>query len=144
MRALGALLIAAAFSFFGFSFSRSLCMRVKLLRSAIAYITAVSEQMRISRRELPEILESVGGEIYVKNGVFYGTDALSKREKAVLSEFSSQLGRTDLQSQLRAANRCLAILGEILKTAESDQKQYSRLSVSLSVLSGVFVAVLII
>ncbi len=144
MKILGALMVALAISVFGFSLSFSLKKRVTLLRSAISYITAVSERMRISCDELPQILEGIKSEVFIENGVFCGVEGLAPRERGVLQSFSSQLGRSDIVSQQRAAETHIALLSEILASAEEAAAKYSRLYSSLGVLCGIFAAVLII
>lgn len=144
MKILGAFMIALAISVFGFSLSFSLKKRVKLLRSAISYITAISERMRISRDELPQILEGIKNEVFIENGAFRGVEGLAPRERAVLESFASQLGRSDIDSQQRAAEKHIELLAEILISAEEKAAKYSRLYSSLGVLCGIFAAVLII
>ena len=144
MRLLGAALVAVSISLIGLRYSRALTKRVRLLQSAVRFISAVAEQMRISRDELPLILSRVQEKIGIRDGVLYGTEGLCRQEIAVLESFCRQLGRTDLNGQQNAARIHIQELEQILQKAREDEARYSRLYASLGVLCGLFVAIMIL
>ena len=144
MRLAGAVLIIAAASLMGVMLSLALVVRVKKLEGVCRYISALCDEMRHSRAELPEILKRLRGEVYIKDGCWCGTEGLKSEEYAVLQSFLTVLGTTDIEGQINNAQCHLASLENILQEARMAKSQCERLYISLGFLGGIFIAILLI
>ncbi len=144
MRILGAVFIFSAFALYGIFLARGLMLRAMKLESAICYINAVTEQIRITRAEISQVLAQVESTpLTIKNGEWQGTSGLKTEDIRLLNTYLSQLGKTDLEGQMESARLCIAAIEQRLENAKRDSEK-SRLYISLYALIGLFAAVLII
>lgn len=144
MKIIGALLFSAAAGAFGIYLAGGLILRQKKLEQAISYIESIYEEMRLSNAELPAILSRLDGDIYIKNGVWQGTEGLKSEDIALLESFLKKLGKSDLKGQEKNAALHTEALKGNLKTACEKRKEYGKLYISLSFLGGLFIAILLI
>lgn len=104
----------------------------------------VGEEIRHSRKELPEILRGVKSSVYIENGVWQNTAGLKDEDLSVLYSYAESLGTTDIDGQIKNTNVHIERLDILLCDAVDKNKKCSRLYVSLGVLCGAFLAIIII
>lgn len=144
MALMGAVLVFLSCALFGFLEAAALSLRVKKLTMCRSYIIRVGEEMRHSRKELPEILKSLQSEVYIENGVWQKTAGLLSQDIALISSYANALGTTDIEGQIKNTNTHIERLDALLHEAEEKNKKCSRLYVSMGVLGGAFLAILVI
>ncbi len=144
MKLLGAVLIFSSFFLFGLYLSFRVKLRVRRLEDAVYYISAVTEEMRMTNAEVKSILERIKSDgVFIKNGEWQGTDGLKSEDIHLLNSYLSQLGKTDIQGQIKNAEIHLTSIQQNISSARTDSGK-SRLYISLCSLIGLLVVVLII
>lgn len=144
MTVVGAVLIFIACALFGLLEAAALSLRVKKLTMCRSYIMRVGEEIRHSRKELPQILKSVQSGVYIHNGVWQKTAGLLSEDLELISSYANTLGTTDIEGQIKNTNVHIERLDALLCEAEEKNKKCSRLYVSLGLLCGAFLAILVI
>ncbi|MBQ2274551.1 MAG: stage III sporulation protein AB [Clostridia bacterium] len=144
MAVIGAVMIFASCALFGVLEAVALSQRVKKLTLCRNYIMRVGEEIRHSRKELPEILRGVKSSVYIENGVWQNTAGLKDEDLSVLYSYAESLGTTDIDGQIKNTNVHIERLDILLCDAVDKNKKCSRLYVSLGVLCGAFLAIIII
>ena len=137
-------MIFASCALFGVLEAVDLSQRVKKLTLCRNYIMRVGEEIRHSRKELPEILRGVKSSVYIENGVWQNTAGLKDEDLSVLYSYAESLGTTDIDGQIKNTNVHIERLDILLCDAVDKNKKCSRLYVSLGVLCGAFLAIIII
>ena len=144
MAGIGALMIFASCVLFGVLEAAALSQRVKKLTLCRDYIMRVGEEIRHSRKELPQILRGVKSSVCIENGVWQNTSGLQGEDLAVLSSYLDVLGTTDIDGQIKNTNVHIKRLDALICDAMDKNKKCSRLYVSLGVLGGAFLAIIMI
>ena len=144
MRIIGALLFCLASAAFGFYAAGKLVLRQKKIESAISYIENIYEEMRLSNDELPAILSHLKNDIFINNGVWQGVEGLKADDIALLNSFLKKLGKSDLLGQEKNTALHIEALKANLKEAAKTRADYAKLYISLSVLGGLFIAIILI
>ena len=145
MRIIGAVFILAACLLYGGGKAYSLCLREKKLKKLLKFINSLSEEMRLSRAELPKLLADIpeSAEL-LENGALRETEGLKAEDVAVLQSYISALGKTDIEGQMQSAKLHTEALKVRLSEASEERRLKSKLYLSLSFLGGLFAVVLII
>ncbi len=145
MRVIGAVFILLSTTLYGAVRARALSVRVRKLERVKMVITALCEEIRLTRAELPDALRRIGrGEEYIENGAWRGTDGLKAEDLRLLDSFLCSLGKTDVEGQVNNAKLHITALDEKLTDAKEEKRKLSRLYVSLGFLCGMFAVVLVI
>ncbi|MBE6767129.1 MAG: hypothetical protein E7550_06020 [Ruminococcaceae bacterium] len=145
MRLAGAIFVLAACSLYGAAVAYRLFMREAKLKKLLSFINSLTEEIRLTRAELPEILKRLPeGEGFLKDGSWHGTECLKDEDIRVLSSFLSALGKTDIEGQINNAKLHTEALKLRLSEATDERKRMSRLYMSLGFLGGLFAVVLIL
>lgn len=144
MRLLGAFFVFLSIAFFGVLSAQKLSIRLKKLISCRKYIQFVGEEMRHSRKELPEIFNKTEGDVFVKNGEWCGTGGLNAEDLGVISSFLKGLGTTDIEGQITHTKHHLLRIDELINDAKEEKNRLARMYVSLGFLGGAFVAILLL
>ena len=145
MRIIGAVFILAASLLYGGGKAYSLLLREKKLKKLLRFINSLSEEMRLTRAELPKLLESIpeSAEL-LENGAVRGIEGLKTEDVAVLRSYISALGKTDIDGQMQSAKLHTEALKVRLFEASEERRLKSKLYLSLSFFCGLFAVVLII
>ena len=144
MRLLGAFFVFLSISLFGVLSSQKLSLRLKKLISCRKYIQHIGEEMRHSRKELPEILKQTKSDVFLQNGEWCGISGMKAEDLSVLSAFLTGLGTTDIEGQISHTKHHIARLDELINDAKEHKNQCARLYVSLGFLGGIFAAILLL
>ena len=145
MKLLGALFLLLACTLYGAYSAYKLINREAKLKRLLAFIGSLTEEIRLTRAELPDIVKRLpeSGN-FLKEGKICGVEGLNAEDVRVLNSFVAGLGKTDLEGQINNAKLHTEALKARLDSASEERKKMSRLYVSLGFLCGSFLVVLII
>ena len=166
---MGAALIVSSSFIAGISFLTVLQKRIKALSFMIELLTALKIKISYEFSALPIVLRELQNQNNYQNNEFlrncvkeldkglalkkaWGTSLrmfsqqmhLTKSDIAVLTDFSSSLGDTDINGQIENITLYLELLKCNLKEAENALKDKSKIALSCSLFGGLIISILLI
>ena len=78
------------------------------------------------------------------NDIFKKADCLKQDEKDFILLFLKTLGRSDVENQTKEIQNFITKFQEIKATCDAEYKKYGTLSIKLSIVAGLFIAVILI
>lgn len=163
LKILGGFLIVLSGTMAGFMYSKKLFMKREFYKRIINFTSSLSVQLRYSTADI-FTLSSLCAEaapldffnfINKKSLPFYsvwqknieeipGKFSLNKKDEQLLLEFGEQLGKTDVDGQLKHLELYEQIFKKQLENAESEIKNKSKLYKTMGFFVGTAVALMII
>lgn len=148
----------------GYFFSQKYLKRKRFFSSLIALADKLSIQINFSRERLKVLIEDFDANLkkhllgidenfilYLDKKaelsselIFKKADCLKNEEKETILLFLKTLGRSDVDNQTKEIQGYISRFGEFKKRADEEQKKYGSLALKLGVISGLFIAVILI
>ncbi|ADU29965.1 stage III sporulation protein SpoIIIAB [Evansella cellulosilytica] len=170
MKLLGALLIIATTTMFGWEFSRRLTRRTKQIRYLKIAFEALETEMTFSMTPLPDACEKVAHQLIAPLNIFFEdvAERLKKEEKSatsiwnsslkkwkgktdlntaelnILNQFGQTLGQQDLESQRKQIRLAISYFNQEEKQALEDQQKFESMYKSLGFLGGVLLVLIML
>lgn len=169
LKLLGAMLVLAAGTMFGFSKASLYARRPRQIRQLIHALERLETEMTYGYTPLAEALLRIAGQLEPQLAVlfraaaeplvassgltageswraaihdYWKQTALSSNEREVLSQLSFTLGISDRDDQAKHLRLAVSLLQAEEQAARDDQRRYEKMWRSLGVLAGAFVVIL--
>lgn len=163
LKIFGGLLLALSGFSAGWFFSKKLTMRKNFFKSIVCFVSALSTQIRYSTADIFTLV-SLGArtaeldifDIADENGTPFYTAwsnrvnaipsryGLKSSDRQLLLEFGEQLGKTDVEGQLKHLELYEAVFKNQLSNAENEIKKKSKLYKTMGFFVGTAAALMMI
>lgn len=164
IKLIGCVLIVSACFLTGYTMSRNLFVRRDFLKSFIVFLSALSTNMRYNSSD---IFTLVSLSVREEEMSFFKFDntlhnqpfetawserirllpkslSLKKSDKELLSEFGRELGKTDIDGQLKHIELYKTVFEKQLYSAEEEISKKSKLYKTMGLFAGISIALMII
>jgi len=163
----GTILVVTSFLVIGIEYNKAINKRIVALNEMIELLSALKIKINYEYSSIPEILRDIYSanreNMFLMNCIYFLDDGeglknawnhavekyakqffLTKKDTSILYDFSIGLGDSDVNGQITNILLYIDMLKASKKIAEAEVKDKSRVSLSLSVFSGlIFVIILI-